>query len=256
MPELLTEGQRRKLDENGWVRLPGVVSPPELAAVCADLDQVTANFLYEGRDKVLGLPILTAELGDGRSVISRLGYASYYVPRVRELVHDQRFDGVRRLIAPNAVLAERCRMGVIYNDLRGAPGASSQMGWHTDGHKLLIRGRWPIQNLQVCLHLDDAPQELGGVRVLPGTHTQGLWGLLFRKLLFVDKRPDPAEVALSANAGDVTIYDGRLWHRTDPGSVVGSRRRQLWLKYLQVAEPDRNENSSASLFLKAQGLDG
>ncbi len=255
MGRSLSDADRAHLAQHGWLRVRGVLDAAEIAALRQALDAAVQGLRDEGRETVLGLPLLFTDLG-GERTIGRLAYASHYVPLVAELVHDQRFDPLRRLVAPEAVLAERCRMGVIFNDLRGIPGGTSHMGWHTDGHKQLFRGRWPVQNLQMCLHLDDAPAALGGVRVLPGTHTQGLWGLLFGKLLFVDKRPDRREVALEAGAGDVTIYDGRLWHRTDPGSVTGSRRRQLWLKYLAAPEPDRTEQSPASLFLKAQGLDG
>jgi hypothetical protein len=256
MPTSLTPDLLTHLQTQGWVRLPGVVSADELTGLHAALDAAADLMLAEGRTTVLGLPLLITELPDGTCRVGRMGYASHYVRAVESLVSETRFEPVRQLIDPNAVLAERCRMGVLYNDLHTVPQGASRMGWHTDGHKLLFRGRWPVQNLQVCLHLDDAPAEHGGVRVLPGTHTQGLWGLLTRKLLFADKSPDPAEVALSARAGDVTIYDGRLWHRTDPGSVPGARRRQLWLKYLATPEPDRSEDTPASLFLKAQGLDG
>ncbi len=247
---------RAHLNEHGWLRVPGVVSAQELLVLQEALDAAAQELLDQGRETVLGLPLLFSATPDGGRRVARLAYASHYVPAVAQLVHDPRFDTFRRLVHPDAQLAERSRMGVIYNDLHGVPGGSSQMGWHTDGHKLLFRGRWPVENLQICLHLDDAPAAAGGVRVLPGTHNQGLGGLLFGKLLFVDKRPDVAELPLEASAGDVTIYDGRLWHRTDPGELPDSRRRQLWLKYLAEPEPERTETTPASLFLRAQGLDG
>ena len=38
--------------------------------------------------------------------------------------------------------------------------------------------------------------------------------MAFGKLYFFDNRPDKREVALTAKKGDLTIHDGRLWHRT------------------------------------------
>ena len=46
-----------------------------------------------------------------------------------------------------------------------------------------------------------------------GTHLQGFWGLCFRKAHFIGHRPDPDEICIETEAGDLTIHDGRLWHR-------------------------------------------
>ncbi len=170
----LTEEQLRYLDEHGLLRFRSALSPEELRLCREELERLAAAFLEEDRRTVLGIPLLFGEDQSTRFV-SRMAFASHYSPTLATLLRSQRFEPIRALMGSGARLMETERFGTYANDLRG-PDCASSMGWHTDGVKELFRLRWPSRNLQVCLHLDDQTPAMGGVRVLAGTHEQGLDG--------------------------------------------------------------------------------
>ena len=93
---------------------------------------------------------------------------------------------------------------------------------------------WPEDHADVerGIHLDPCPFENGGLRVLPGTHTQGVLRLLFKKKYFIDNNPDAREIGFDINAGDLTVHDGRIWHRAQQSPYLGeaSRRRVMYVR--------------------------
>ena len=85
--------------------------------------------------------------------------------------------------------------------------------------------------LNVGIHLSSLGPQHGGLRILPGTHRQSVYQMLFRKKYFIDHKADAAEIAIIPAAGDLTVHDGRLWHRVARSTVVGeeSRRRVIYI---------------------------
>jgi phytanoyl-CoA hydroxylase len=85
---------------------------------------------------------------------------------------------------------------------------------------------------------------------LPGTHTQGLFGLFFRKRYFVDNNPDKREVGFDIEAGDLTVHDGRLWHRVQQSSIEGekSRRRVMYIPIITGAYQPKNASSATPFY--------
>ncbi|MNY38817.1 hypothetical protein D3C86_1734620 [compost metagenome] len=80
--------------------------------------------------------------------------------------------------------------------------------------------------------------------------------MLFRKKYFLDTKPDPAEVAIVPEAGDLTIHDGRLWHRVAQSSVVGeeSRRRVIYLPIIAGKYEPKHEKSPTAFYQRFAGL--
>ena len=58
--------------------------------------------------------------------------------------------------------------------------------------------------------------------------------MCFRKPYFVSHGEDPAEVCVETEPGDLTVHDGRLWHRVARSQLHGraSLRRSMYLPYL------------------------
>ncbi|MCH5600833.1 phytanoyl-CoA dioxygenase family protein [Niabella ginsengisoli] len=110
--------------------------------------------------------------------------------------------------------------------------------------------------LNVGLHLDDCPQSNGGLRVLPGTHNKGLLTLFFKKKYFIDHKPDDKEVGLDIEAGDLTVHDGRLWHRVQQSSYIGeqSRRRVMYIPVITGAYEPKHELSDTPFYHKLARL--
>ena len=69
--------------------------------------------------------------------------------------------------------------------------------------------------------------------------------MCFRKPYFVGHRPDPEELAIETLPGDLTVHDGRLWHRVARSSHSGaaSVRRSMYVPYLTGPREPKGEAS-------------
>jgi ectoine hydroxylase-related dioxygenase (phytanoyl-CoA dioxygenase family) len=124
------------------------------------------------------------------------------------------------------------------------------MGWHTDSPRDIFLGQKIMPMLNVGIHLNECPYENGGLRLLPGTHKQGIFGLLFRKKYFIDNNEDPDEVGMDIHAGDLTVHDGRLWHRAQSSPHFGekSRRRVMYVPVITGKYMPKSEKSKTPLY--------
>jgi hypothetical protein len=104
--------------------------------------------------------------------------------------------------------------------------------------------------LNIGIHLDDCPIENGGLRVLPGTHKQNTFQLLFRKKPFIDHRPVPQEVGFNIDAGDLTIHFGSVWHRVQVSPYYGekSRRRVMYVPIITGKYMPKHERSRTPFY--------
>ncbi|MEI9934979.1 MAG: phytanoyl-CoA dioxygenase family protein [Ferruginibacter sp.] len=111
------------------------------------------------------------------------------------------------------------------------------------GHKIM-----PMLN--VGIHLDDCSYEDGGLRVIPGTHKQGFFKLMFGKKYFIDNNTDPNEVGLDISAGDLTVHDGRMWHRAQQSPYFGerSRRRVMYVPVVTGKFRPKNQDSKTPFY--------
>jgi hypothetical protein len=72
-----------------------------------------------------------------------------------------------------------------------------------------------------------------------------------RKPYFIYNRPDPREVAVETTMGDVTIHDGRMWHRADsPTQKIQGHRRVMYFPILTGRYAPKNAQSKAPIYLK------
>ena len=124
------------------------------------------------------------------------------------------------------------------------------MGWHTDSPRDLFHGKKIKPMLNVGVSLDDSFREKGGLRLIPGSHNQGLRSLFFRKKYYVDNDPDVSEIAVETKAGDLTVHDGRLWHRVALSPVMGeaSRRRVMYVPLISGEYKPKDDNSPTAFY--------
>jgi hypothetical protein len=101
----------------------------------------------------------------------------------------------------------------------------------------------PKQMLNVGLHFDRCTKETGGLVLIPGTHKQSFMRMAFGKICY-DDRPDPRERDVETEPGDLTIHDGRLWHRVQRSPFFGEKslRRSMYVPYLTDAYQPKDEN--------------
>jgi hypothetical protein len=250
----ITPVQRAFLEAHGFLVFAGVATPAEVQRLAAEADAIQERLLAEGVRHVNGLPVWVGSDPDGSPFLQRLAFTSLFSDFIRDFVRDDRFEPVRTLVGDEARVGDRERDGVVLNRYVRAPGSLRPgLGWHTDGLRdVFYNWRMPDPQLNVGLHLDRIRPEDGGLRIIPGSHDQGLLSTLFRKPYFVWHRPDPAEIAVETWPGDLTVHDGRTWHRVQASPQTGwaSLRRSMYVPYLTDAYQPKDERSPTPTYMR------
>lgn len=254
----LTANQRSFFQQNGVIQFKQFVERDTVALFLREIQAVQRELIDNDVKKVNGIPLKFGFDENGRTLIQRLAFTSHYSRALSEFLKDPRFQLLLELLGPyDGRIGENEKDGLVVNHYVNSPYSQfKQLGWHTDSPRDLFLGSRIQPMLNVGLHLDDCPIENGGLRVLAGTHTQGLLGLFFKKKYFIDNNPDPAEVGFDIEAGDLTIHDGRLWHRVQQSPVVGaeSRRRVMYIPFITGAYQPKNADSPTPFYHKLAGL--
>lgn len=255
----ITDEQRAALAEIGAIRFEGVASPEEVVTLRRAWDTLCDDFVRHERRIVNGTPIKFGHRPDGSRYVNRFAFASQFSPEIRAFVRDERFEAIRQLCGADMRVAEDEKDGVVINCYRNEDGSRyKRLGWHTDGLRDIFLGQRLRPMYNIGFYFDDATEENGLLGLIPGSHTQGKWRMLTRKLYFVDHRDDPSEVLLSAKAGDVTIHDGRLWHRVTRGTATGdaSTRRTMYVPYINGPYRPKSPESKTPLYHRFQWITG
>ncbi|GAB3689234.1 hypothetical protein GCM10027592_05340 [Spirosoma flavus] len=243
----LTDEQKAFFDKNGFLHIKGFVQRETVQFFLQELQRIEEKWIAEQVDKINGTPIKYGRDENGKRIVQRFAFASWFSPVLREFLQDKRLKALTTLLQPfDGRIGEDEKDGLVVNHYVRTPESNfSRMGWHTDSPRDLFLGHRIRPMLNVGLHLDDCPQTNGGLRVLPGTHKQNTLLTLFRKRQFIDHRPDPREVGFDIEAGDLTIQDGSLWHRVEqsPNMGAASRRRVM---YIPLITGDYQPKTAAS----------
>ena len=247
----ITPEQRAFLAEHGFLVFSKVAKQSELAQMLADLDEIEARWRSEDRREVFGIPLFWGTGPSGEPYLQRFPFTSCFSDSIHALVRDDRFVPIRSLVGENTRVGDREKDGVVLNRYINVPGSvHARLGWHTDGLRDLFYLRMPKPMLNVGLHFDRVKKADGGLRLIPGTHLQGFFSMCFRKPYFVSHRPDPNEIAIETEPGDLTIHDGRLWHRVEASPHTGARsvRRSMYVPYLTDAYQPKSDQSKTPLY--------
>lgn len=247
----ITEEQRSFFEEHGFLVFDAVASSEEVRMIGEELEAIQARWLAEDRKWVNGVPIFWGLDPDRRPWVQRFTYASLFSERLRAFVLDPRFEPIRRMVGADARVGHDEKDGVVVNRYANVPGSAyPRLGWHTDGLRDLFYLRRPQAMYNVGLHLDEITADNGGLRLIPGSHRQGFWSMCFKKPYFVWHRPDPREICVETRPGDLTVHDGRLWHRVERSSRTGwaSLRRSMYVPYQTGPYEPKDERSPTPFY--------
>jgi hypothetical protein len=264
MPEFrlddgLTADHVAFFEQWGFIRFRGFLPKAQTVALRAALDEVTAQLVRDGVKVFHGVPLIGGQRNDGAPYFGRIPFVSLHHPEFKRYLDDPRFDAIIQALAPGYRIGERERDGLVVNRFRNDPGAKyKNLGWHTDSLRDLAYFEKPRRYLNIGCSISDSPLQVGGLRVLPATHNQSVASMLLRKVHFFDKRPDPDEYAIETEAGDLTIHDGRLWHRTALAQVQGdaSERIVMYLPIMNGPVVEKHAGSSTPFYFRFRKLLG
>lgn len=252
LTDKLTDEQLEFFDKYGLIIFRKFITKEQVALFISETQRIEKEWLDAGLDKINGIPLKFGKDEHGNKTIQRLCFLSQYSKPLHEMLQDPRLQALLALVRPfEGRIGENEKDGLVLNNyIRTENSAFSQMGWHTDSPRDLFLGQRIMPMLNVGIHLDTVPFENGGLRVIPGTHKQGMLRLLFGKKYFIDHKPDPREVGLDIEAGDLTVHDGRLWHRAQISPFIGekSRRRVFYVPVVTGKYMPKDKNSKTPFY--------
>jgi ectoine hydroxylase-related dioxygenase (phytanoyl-CoA dioxygenase family) len=239
------------LGQHGFIRFRNFATMQEIETLRSELSRVEKEWIAEGREMVNGIPIKYGLNENNEKFVNRFAFTSQFSPWLSTWLKDDRWDLVRRICGPDFRIAENEKDGVVVNHFINVPGSNyTKLGWHIDALRDVFYGKLPQPMWNVGLYIDDSYADKGALRLIPGTHEQGLLGMFFGKRHFMDHEYDSREYIVEADAGDLTLHDGRLWHRVGHALVSGaaSRRRTMYIPFLNGDVETKSEGSKTPFY--------
>jgi ectoine hydroxylase-related dioxygenase (phytanoyl-CoA dioxygenase family) len=207
------------LERDGYVVLPEVFSPSEVAALAAEIEAVFDDVPVDPRPREDRAEFRYEMLNRSALAQAAVGHAAI-------------------LAAIEPLLGEDCH--VIANTAWRNPPEFGGGPWHCDAGPHVPRPSgvpwddripYPVFAVGAHLYLWDCPAECGPTAVVPGSHRSGRLpprARLFDPGLEHDGRP---AVLLPARAGDVALFVSDVWHRGTPAGPGGTGRFFLQCHY-------------------------
>lgn len=249
--EKITDEQRRFFNDYGFLHFRPFISTEMVSAILKESERVQAEWIAEDRKLVHGVPVKYGKDIDGKKIVQRFAFLNQYSPLLADFLKDKRFEALFDLIgAPDCRIGINEKDGLVFNHYINTDQSNyTQLGWHTDSLRDVFYGQKIMPMLNVGVHLDRSYTDNGGLRLLPGTHNKGIKNILFGKR-YLDNKPDENEVGLNVEPGDLTIHDGRLWHRVAQSPYVGetSRRRVMYIPIISGKVIQKTEESKPRLY--------
>ncbi len=212
----LTAEQRDAFNDLGFVRLQGVFTVEEVAAVTAAIDPLEAA--GEAKLRAVGgtVAIATADVITFTTHIAPRApvlkaFAAH--PAITEVCHDLLGDAVR-LYWDQSVYKKT--------------GEAREFPWHQDNGYTFIA---PEQYLTFWLPLVDVDEANGCPWIAPGRHKGGTLDHWVTPIGLKCLEEVPDAVPVPAKAGDAIVFSFLAPHRTGPNLVSGSVRKAYILQY-------------------------
>jgi hypothetical protein len=257
--ERITPEQADFFETYGFIRFKRFVPRERAQKLYEAVLEIDRAIVASGVESIRGVPLIFGKRDDGSRYVQRIPFASLQHEALAELLRDPRYRAICDVAGPDFRIGQDERDGMVVNRFRNEPGAKyKRLGWHTDSLRDLFYLERPRRYLNVGFYFTDSPIEVGGLRVLPCTHTQSIASMLTQKLHFVDDVPDPYELAITAEAGDLTFHDGRMWHRTALATRTGdaSERCVSYLPLMNGPTKRKTDKSATPLYFHLKGLVG
>ncbi|UKT63958.1 phytanoyl-CoA dioxygenase family protein [Pedobacter mucosus] len=257
LSDKLTTEQLDFFQKHGFIHFKNFIAPKTVDAIIEASRQVERKWIKNDIKKINGVPIKYGKDLNGLPIVQRFAFINQHHQTLSGLLLDPRFTALLELAGNGARLGTEEKDGMVFNHyINGPESKFSKMGWHTDGLRDIFYGGKLNPMLNVGIHLSTQQPENGGLKIIPGTHKQNIYQMLFRKKYFLDNNPDTAEVSILPNAGDLTVHDGRLWHRVAESSVRGeqSRRRVIYVPIIAGKYAPKDENSPTVFYQRFAGI--
>ncbi len=216
----LTAEEREHYEREGYVIVPGVIPPPELAAIDAEIDRLLETLMEERR--VRGEARANAHHEDSGSIL-QLGLRS---PVCQQVAEDPRvLDLIDEIVAPGIAIYS-------VKLIAKPPFTDIPCHWHQDD-AYYVKQSASQTRMSVWVPLQDAHERNGCLWIVPGSH---LWGLQQHankdygqcRLSMNDAEIDAVlkdqAVPVPVSAGSAVLFSALLWHGSKGNDTAAVRR--------------------------------
>jgi ectoine hydroxylase-related dioxygenase (phytanoyl-CoA dioxygenase family) len=242
----LSDEQVKFFNDNGFIHFKSFISKERVAELLAEAERIQNEWVEKDYKLINGVPIKYGKDVDGKRIVQRFAFLNQHSPMFAATLHDERLKSLFELMGTECRIGETEKDGLVFNHYINTDQSNySQLGWHTDALRDIFYGQKIMPMLNVGIHFDYSNTDNGGLRLIPGTHNKGIRTLLFKKPYFISHKPDKNEIGLNVEPGDLTVHDGRLWHRVARSPFVGekSRRRVMYIPIVTGKFLPRTEDS-------------
>lgn len=245
---MLTDSQVEFYRDNGYLLVPGVLTKREAAAYRIESHELFARLAGQGaEDRTWGS---ARELAGGReTTIQGRHDVQFLSAAFTRLLLDDRLTGpVARLMGTENVQLHHTKL-FVKPPAKGSPFPLHQDYPYFPHHKHSV--------LAAIVHFDDAPEEKGCVRVVPGSHWLGplAHDMTNSPHLPPGEYPFDSAVPVPATAGDVLFFTYLTVHGS--GVNVSDEARTTLLVQLRDAEdpPANDAHRSPGQGMMLRGID-
>ncbi|HRI80301.1 MAG TPA: phytanoyl-CoA dioxygenase family protein [Cyclobacteriaceae bacterium] len=254
----LTPEQIEFFDTYGFLHFKNFVDKSLIDEMLRESERIQKEWIKEDRKMVNGVPIKYGTDVNGERIVQRFAFLNQFSEVFQNFLKEPRLQALFELIgAPDSRVGENEKDGLVFNHyVNSSESNYSQLGWHTDALRDIFYGNKIMPMLNVGLHMDYSSTDNGGLRILPGTHNKGIRTLLFKKFYFLSHKADKRELGLNVEPGDLTVHDGRLWHRVAQSPYVGekSRRRVMYVPIITGKFQPRTEESKPLFYQRLMSI--
>lgn len=219
--DTLSAAEKQQLDRDGYLPLPGILSPEQVAAINARLAE-----LLEQEGEHAGREV-HQEVGTSR-LANLVDKSELFLPCY---THPRVLAGIAHVLSGDLRLSS-------LNHRAALPGQGLQH-LHADWNGATPPGEFYVCN-SIWL-LDDFTTENGATRVVPGTQNSGKAP---HEVMANPADPHPDEVLLTAPAGTVVIFNSHTWHGGTLNRTA-SPRRALHSYYTRRDQPQQTDQRAS-----------
>jgi ectoine hydroxylase-related dioxygenase (phytanoyl-CoA dioxygenase family) len=256
--EILTQEQKDFFEKNGFIHFKNFISKEIVDSLLREAEKIQDEWVSQGFKMINGVPIKYGTDITGKRIVQRFAFLNQHSSLFSDLLKDTRLKALFDFIGTDDCrIGETEKDGLVFNHYINTEESNySQLGWHTDALRDVFYGQKILPMLNVGIHLDNSTTDNGGLRLIPGTHNQGLRTMLFKKFYFLSHKPDKNELGLNVEPGDLTVHDGRLWHRVARSPFIGekSRRRVMYVPIITGKFSPRTEHSKPLFYQRLLSL--
>ncbi|MGN6437684.1 MAG: phytanoyl-CoA dioxygenase family protein [Agriterribacter sp.] len=227
---------KASFDKDGYVYIPGFLSPQEVEA----LNENISRFIAEKIPSVMSANHFFYEDKNDPSTLKQMQDMEKYDPYFNTLAVDSRFELIAKAVLDEDVI---CKTVEYFNK---PPKIGKATPPHQDGYYFMLK---PQQAVTMWLALENVAEETGCVKYVKGSHTKGMrthgrtttLGFSQQIVDFGTEDDMKNEIAFPAQPGDLLVHHSLTIHRAGANTTEDRTRKAMGLIYFGLSAKEDKE---------------